>query len=698
MLHESGTGGAPKYGVIPQMPLTTLEGVNVLDNLTYMQPRVGDDVAQVGYYKTHLANGVVVEMAASMHAGLMQYTFPRDGGKYILVDLSHYLPTQDDHVPSQFYSNGELQTSVDGKMYGGYGVWRGGWNEGLSNGTIFGPSPYPTATFVNGTYIRGGTIGYDYANRVGAVFEFPPNTTTLRSRIGVSWISYDKACAFANEISGYNMNATISATQEAWTHDILDLVQISDTSNRIRLEMFYSALYRAHLLPSDRTGENPYWTSSGPYYDDFYTIWDTFRCLNSFYLLTQPHVAEGLILTLIDIWKHERSEHDIFDRNDTKTNAMLLQIHARWSEQQLQRKDAYVKGLRGAINWTEGYMAMKTDAEVIPYNNFDPQDLTGSTKEGRGALPDWLAYGFVTPAYGRSISKTVEYSLNDYSLSVVAQGEAPQDYAKYLNRFANGTILAGYDPLSCGECEWTAICYEALPCNLALPPYPAPTFGTTPSNAQPGEYSWTVPFDMSTLISFMGGPTRTESRLDAMFLPGIKTTTVGSGGTNGIGSTLFNPGNEPSFATPFLYNYLRGRQWKSVLRSRQVVDQYYSTAPSGLPGNSDAGAIDSWLVWNLLGLYPVVTQPVYLLLSPWFADVTVKVGGNGSLRITAEGLGDESFYVQSVKVNGVVWNQSWVSHEDLVGSGRATIEFVLGAESVSWDTGSLPPSPGHVVL
>ncbi|KAK4959632.1 hypothetical protein LTR66_013012, partial [Elasticomyces elasticus] len=445
MLHESGTGGAPKYGVIPQMPLTTLEGVNVLDNLTYMQPRVGDDVAQVGYYKTHLANGVVAEMAASLHAGLMQYTFPRDGRKYILVDLSHYLPTQDDHVPSQFYSNGELQTSEDGSPdYTVYfcasfdtapsstQLFSGAYTDPYwlpygSNGTIPGPSPYPTATFVNGTYIRGGTIGYDYANRVGAVFEFPPNTTTLRSRIGVSWISYDKACAFANEISGFDMNATISATQEAWTHDILGLVQINDTSNRTRLEMFYSALYRAHLLPSDRTGENPYWTSSGPYYDDFYTIWDTFRCLNSFYLLTQPHVAEGLILTLIDIWKHERF---MPDGRSSNYNGRVQ----GGSNADNVLADAYVKGLRGAINWTEGYMAMKTDAEVVPYNNFDPQDLTGSTKEGRGALPDWLAYGFVTPAYGRSISRTVEYSLNDYSLSVVAQGEAPQDHVKYLNR------------------------------------------------------------------------------------------------------------------------------------------------------------------------------------------------------------------------------------------------------------------------
>ena len=41
MMHESGTGGAPKYGLIPQMPLTSVESpVNLLDNLTYSQPRV----------------------------------------------------------------------------------------------------------------------------------------------------------------------------------------------------------------------------------------------------------------------------------------------------------------------------------------------------------------------------------------------------------------------------------------------------------------------------------------------------------------------------------------------------------------------------------------------------------------------------------------------------------------------------------
>lgn len=41
MMHVSGTGGAPKYGFIPQMPLTSVTPpVNVLDNMTYCQPRV----------------------------------------------------------------------------------------------------------------------------------------------------------------------------------------------------------------------------------------------------------------------------------------------------------------------------------------------------------------------------------------------------------------------------------------------------------------------------------------------------------------------------------------------------------------------------------------------------------------------------------------------------------------------------------
>ncbi len=74
----------------------------------------------------------------------------------------------------------------------------------------------------------------------------------------------------------------------------------------------------------------------------------------------------------------------------------------------------------------------------------------------------------------------------------------------------------------------------------------------------------------------------------------------------------------------------------------------------------------------------------------------MSVGGNSTLRITAQGLSETSYYVQSVEVNGQPWNKSWITHDDIKNGGR--IDFVLGTNQTSWDTGALPPSPGHVSL
>ncbi|KAI1338237.1 glycoside hydrolase family 92 protein [Xylariaceae sp. FL0016] len=712
MLHESGTGGAPTYGLIPQMPLTTLDGVNVLDNLTYMQPRTQDDVASVGYYKTQLQNGVTAEMSASMHAGIMKYSYPANAeSRSLLVDLSHFIPSTG--KKEQWYSNGKIERSDDGQWYSGYGVYREGWawggdyrvyfcgrfDETPSSSQLFSgraTDPYwpnstdVKATFTNDTEIQGGTIGYQYADRIGALFQFPPNVTNLTSKVGISWVSAEKACQFLEEIPGWDLEEVKAAAEDKWNSDVFSKIEVS-TANETQLEMFYTAMYHSHLLPSNRTGENPYWDSGEPYYDDFYTIWDTFRCLNPLLTLIQPKAETEIVRALIDIWRHERfmpdgRSHNVNGRVQGGSNADNVLA------------DAYVKGLQGGINWTDGYAAMKTDAEVQPYNNFDFEDPSGSTKEGRGALQEWKQYGFVTPSRGRCLSKTVEYSLNDFSLSQVARGEAPQDEAIYLNRSAgwqktwatdvaslnftgflaptypNGSYQE-YDPLSCGECEWDSISYEGVP----------------------WEYSWTIPFDMKTLIILMGGPEMTESRLDTMFIPGLTRSDQGG---NSIGSTIFNPGNEPSFMTPFLYNYLPQRQHKSVQRSREVVDQYYNTGRSGIPGNDDAGAMSSFLIWNMIGLYPVATQPVYLLIAPRFEESTVRLGDGGAiLKIRATGLG-QGVHVQSVKVNGQSWNQSWISHDDIVrpDGEDSLLEFDMGPSVVLWDVGDVPPSPGHVEL
>jgi putative alpha-1,2-mannosidase len=96
----------------------------------------------------------------------------------------------------------------------------------------------------------------------------------------------------------------------------------------------------------------------------------------------------------------------------------------------------------------------------------------------------------------------------------------------------------------------------------------------------------------------------------------------------------------------------------------------------------------------MLGLYPVVTTPTYLLSSPWFPEINMTVNHNRTLRITAKNLGPESYYVQSVKINGEEWGKNWVDHEDVMVEG-GEIEFVLGEEEVKWETGDGPGSDGH---
>ena len=100
----------------------------------------------------------------------------------------------------------------------------------------------------------------------------------------------------------------------------------------------------------------------------------------------------------------------------------------------------------------------------------------------------------------------------------------------------------------------------------------------------------------------------------------------------------------------------------------------------------------------MLGLYPVVTQTVYLIESPWFSDINMTVNGDKNLRITANNLDNQnSYYVQSVKINSKSWNKNWFDHSDIMVNG-GTIEFELGSDMKAWETGEVPPSPGHVSL
>lgn len=690
MMHESGTGGAPKYGVVSQMPV--LGNIpNPLANLN--DTRASVDVSSVGYYKASLGSKITVELGATHRAGFYQYKFPEGKGTpNVVVDVSHVLPSYRKQGLSQNYLGGNITVLEDGH-YEGFGDYNNGWNRAPDWRIYFCgyfESPATVKTFV-GTSLNGSTVA-SYSteksassqSRLGAIFSF--TSTTVVSRVGISFISSTQACENVDSQipSGTTLSTLTNNAKDTWNTDVLSKVTTTET-NQTNLQLLYSSLYFMHLLPSNRTGENPLWNSSEPYYDDTFTTWDLFRCTFSLLHILQPVAYEEYIRSLIDIFRFEGYMPDARSSNfngATQGGSNSDNVLA----------DAYVKGVRGAVNWTTGYQAMVKDAEIVPVNNNDPRDNSSSTKEGRGALPDWLQYGYITPKYGRSVSRAVEYSFNDFSLYQVATGLGKQDDAmKYLKRSQNwinhwnpnvtslgfaGFLVprstAGFikqDPLSCGGCYWRDAYYEALP----------------------WEYSFNMHHDMDTLVALSGGPSTFVDRLNTMFKPGINT----SGRSSGFDNTIFNPGNEPSFTTPYLYNYV-GRQDLSVKQSRNIAKSYYSATPGGIPGNSDAGAMESWLIWNMLGLYPMVAQTTFMIGSPWFANTTISLGSGKTLAMTTVNGSESSFYVQSLKVNGKSWNQAWLTWNDVFENG-GTMDFVLGSEPANWAIGPAPSSPASTV-
>lgn len=117
--------------------------------------------------------------------------------------------------------------------------------------------------------------------------------------------------------------------------------------------------------------------------------------------ILQPVAYEELIRSLVDIWRNEGFLPDArssFFNGATQGGSNADNVLA----------DAYVKGVRGAIDWEDAFSAMVTDAETEPPNNNDSRDTSSSTKEGRGALPDWIDRGFITTKYRRSVSRAVE--------------------------------------------------------------------------------------------------------------------------------------------------------------------------------------------------------------------------------------------------------------------------------------------------
>jgi predicted alpha-1,2-mannosidase len=134
-------------------------------------------------------------------------------------------------------------------------------------------------------------------------------------------------------------------------------------------------------------------------------------------------------------------------------------------------------------------------------------------------------------------------------------------------------------------------------------------------------------------------------------------------------------GNELSHHVAYLYDFA-GASWKTQARVRILVDSMYHDQPDGYAGNEDCGQMSAWAVWSIAGLYPVnPASGMYMFGSP-SADKTVITTSAGKFTVKAINNSKKNVYIQSVKLNGVLYNKNYITHAQLLKGG--VLEFMMG--------------------
>lgn len=723
MMHDSGTGGSPSLGNFPLFAYAACANDTVdgcvfpkKERYVYGSFDASSVSARPGVFGLTLDSGLAVNMTATAHAALFRFTFPASDdastvpSPLLLQDLSDLSDSRQDNATVQvdpttgrITGNARFEASFGSGTYVLYFCTDFAGGDVRDSG-IFVNSRASTAVH-NLTDLSRSINGYPLPGGAFVRFNGTAGAQAITARVATSYVSVAQACAHAEEEApDFDLEAAAAAAQAAW-RDKLGRVVVTtgadnDTGNSL-LTNFYSGIYRTMINPQNYTGENPLWSSSEPYFDSFYCLWDLFRSQLPFLTIVDPAAVTEMVRSLVDTYRHLGWLPDCrmsLCKGYTQGGSNADNVLA----------DAYVKGLGqngsssaagGTINWADAYAAMVRDAEDEPVD---------WSSEGRGGLDSWKALGYI-PAqdfdykgFGtmtRSVSRTLEYSYNDFCVAQVAADlGGSEDAAKYLGRsgnwrnlfrdderslWANGTdtgftgffeprflngTWAEQDPLACSNVDTGS---EA--CSLQ-------NTGQETFESSLWEYGFFVPHDQASLVEVYGGADAFVARLD--YLHANNITYIG---------------NEPAFLTVFQYHYA-GRPGLSARRAHYYVPGFFGTTPDGLPGNDDSGAMGSFVAMTMMGLFPNPGQNVYLVTPPFFARVDVThplTGQTATIRCTNFDASFTEIYIQNATLNGLPYTKSYVDHSFFT-EGKELVLTLGRNESASWGRGddNVPPSLG----
>lgn len=702
LTHLSGTGCAGASGDVPFMPVTVpitrSPSTDSTDRDYASDFSHADERAVPGYYRVRLANGVDVELTAALRSGMARFGFPAGKPANLLVRVS------DSEVGSstaEVHVDGRTRT-ITGSVTSGNFCGYISKVDRRSYYTLYFVAKFDqpfaatgtwhdAAVHAGGTSARGGTTygrkGFPPPGKgSGAWVSFGgKGTRAVNLRVGISYVSLANARAnLTDEIpAGTTLAEVRRAAHDAWDK-ALDRIKI-DGGTPGQRSVFYTALYHVLLQPtvySDINGEYRGFdqkthqvegTQKAQYAN--FSGWDVYRSQLQLLTWLMPKVGSDIAESLYNQARQNHGEWDRWTHNSGGTHVM--------SGDPSVPALADIAAFGGGFELRAAYASLVRAATAPTVHDLSDAGCNVECVGERPSLDQWLKLHYIAThsnAWGGA-AETLEDATADFALAQLAQRLGDRaGYRRFLARAGywrnlfnpKATAHGGYIQNRNADGRWPAF-------------NPASDDGFVEASA--AVYLWMVPFDIHGLFEALGGREQAVARLDAFF-----HHADGRWALTNAGPLHAELDNEPSVATPWLYDYA-GQPWKTQKAVRRVVNTLWKNAPDGIPGNDDLGEMSSWYVWAALGLYPEIPGRAELLLgSPLFPHIIVHRAG-GDIVIAAPDAGADMPYVQALTVNGKAYHRPWLPADFAEHGGH--LRFTLGAKPDSrWgaDPADAPPS------
>lgn len=524
------------------------------------------------------------------------------------------------------------------------------------------------------------------------------DTAGIEFRYGVSFISAEQAEKnLRREIPQWGFDRVKDAAKARWNETLGRIVVEGGTDAQRRV--FYTALYRCFERMINISEDGQYYSAFDhkvhrdprPFYVDNW-LWDTFRALEPLQTLLNPDVQADKLQSYVRMYQ-QSGIMPTFALASGNYACMNGNHSAPWFA------DAWFKGVRNFDLATayEGIRKRSLEDTLLPWR-LGPKGPLDDFYNAHGYMPALRPGEKETDPHVHPFEKrqpvpvTLGNSLDDWEIAQLARALHKADDEKlFLRRAANYRNLFRADK----ELMWPKDA-DGKWIEPMDPKFSGGMGGRDYYDENNGyTYTWDVAQDFSGLFTLMGGTAKAQANLDQLFREPLGRSKYEfqakfPDSTSMVGQ--FSMGNEPSFAIPYIYNRL-GAPWKTQKRVRMLLDTFFPDTLHGIPGDEDGGGMSAFVVFSMLGFYPVTPGiPSYDVGSPVFEKATIHLKNGKDFVIVARNTSRDNKYVESIRLNGQPLNQVWFRHADIANGG--TLELTMGNTpnlALGSDPATFPP-------